>query len=279
MNMQTPSNENHQGNETEPFVAPQDDVIGLASPAAQQMIEGAPPSHDRVDQMPDKVSLTDMTPEQLTAWLGAENIHNGSHFMSPEDNQKYQELCQTDLKEAIKFLREMWEVYADHDFIKSFALVHWVGNSEDGLSGIERLVGSSRHEVEISTQGYQDNESLKNAPRWLRDKFGVLIDGNVTLASNEDIQTNQWHNLQEDDAVKRRKYTEWANRLMTNEQNCVSPYEFAVGDWKAAGVVVDPDTPDIDKVVAMATRYGLPVIDTRNNTLFTPISEAVVASS
>ncbi len=216
----------------------------------------------------DKISLVGMTEEQLSEWFDSKNIHNGSHFMSLADNERYQELCETDLKGAIRFLRDKWGEYVDRDYIQSFALVHWVSNSEDGLSNLEELLGDSRHEVEVSTQAYRDDKSLIDNPRWLKAKFGVLIDGQVTLASNADIQTNQWHNLKEDDAVKRRKYTEWANRLMTDESNCVTPYEFAVGDWKAAGIVLDPDTPDINKVIALAQKHGLQIIDTRDNNLF-----------
>lgn len=225
----------------------------------------------------DTVSLKDMSQEQLSEYFDSGNIHNGSHFMSSADNERYQELCETDLKEAVRFLREKWSEYADHEYIQSFALVHWVGNSESGVSDLEQLLGDSRHEVEISTQGYRDDKSLVDNPRWLKAKFGVLVDGRVNLASNADIQTNQWHGLQEDDDVKRRKYTEWANRLMTNEENCVSPYEFAVDNWKATGIVIDPDTPDIDKVVALAKEHGLPVIDTRDNDLFAKQSETVAA--
>lgn len=221
----------------------------------------------------DLTPLRDMSREQLSEYFDSGNIHNGSHFMSSIDNEKYQELCETDLKEGIRFLREKWSEYADRDFIQGFALIHWVGNSEDGISNLEQLLGDSRHEVEISTQGYQDDKSLVDNPRWLKAKFGVLVDGRVNLASNEDIQTNQWHGLQEDDVVKRRKYTEWANRLMTNEENCVSPYEFTVDNWKATGIVIDPDTPDIEKVIALAKEHGLPVIDTQNNDLFVKQTE------
>ena len=216
----------------------------------------------------DQVNLTEMTEDQLSEWFNPNNIHNGSHFMSPEDNARFQQRCDSDLKEGIRFLRERWGEYADREFIESFALVHWVGNSENGLDNLERLLGDSRHEVEISTQGYRDAEALIGNTRWLNAKFGVLVDGRVNLASNADIQTNQWHGLMPDDDVKRRKYTEWANRLMTNETNCISPYEFAVDNWKASAIVVDPDTPNMDLVVAMAKKYGLSVVDTSNNTLF-----------
>lgn len=216
-----------------------------------------------------EVSLKDMTQEQLSEWFDSGNIHNGTHFLSPTDNDRFQELCKTDLKEAIRFLREKWGEYVDRDFIQSFALIHWVANSESGLSNLEKMLGNSRHEVEISTQAYPDEKSLKDNPRWLHAKFGVLVDGRVNLASNADIQTNQWHGLLKDDIVKRRKYTEWANRLITNKTNCVSPYEFVVDDWKVVGIVIDPDTPGIESVIALAKKYGIPVIDTQNSDLFT----------
>jgi hypothetical protein len=188
--------------------------------------------------------------------------------MSETDNETYQALCETNLKEAIVFLRNKWDEYVDRKFIQSFALVHWVSNSERGLRDLGTLVGDSRHEVEISTQAYNNTQSLQENTRWLKAKFGVLIDGRVTLASNQDIQTNQWHGLAEDDAVKRRKYTEWANRLMTSAANCTSPYEFVVGEWKAAGIVVDPDASDLDDIIALAKAHNLPIIDTGHNNLF-----------
>ncbi|OGK29900.1 hypothetical protein A2W49_04410 [Candidatus Roizmanbacteria bacterium RIFCSPHIGHO2_12_41_18] len=215
-----------------------------------------------------RVSLKDMSQKQLAEWFGVDNVHNGSHFMSPADNEEYQKLCGTDLRTAIRFLRDKWGEYADRDFIQRFVLVHWAGSSGIGLKNLEELLGKSRHEVEISTQAYRDAQSLVDNPRWKKAKFGVLVDGRVNLASNYDIQTNQWSGLQADDVVKRRKYTEWANRLMTSEANCISPYEFAVDHWKAAGIVVDPDVPDIEKVTALAKKHGLPVIDTQKNDLF-----------
>lgn len=64
--------------------------------------------------------------------------------------------------------------------------------------------------IEIFTQAYNDSEKLKTNKRWLDAKVGLLIDGTVNLASNTDIQTNQWHGIlvEEDDDRKRRKYTE-----------------------------------------------------------------------
>lgn len=206
-----------------------------------------------------------MSDEQLLEWFDTKNIHNGLQFMSPADNDRFQALYQTDYKESLIFLRDKWGEYADREFIGRFELVHWVA----GLDKMEKLISAGRHETDISTQAYLDIKSLMENPRWCRAKFGVLIDGQVTLASNADIQTNQWSNLQPDDDVRRRKYTDWANRLMTNESNCVSPYEFTVGDWKATGIVVDADTPDIEKVIAIANKYGLPIIYTNNNNLFT----------
>ena len=258
-------------------VTNRDDVVEIAShyesltggAPNQETAEGQAKAGEITGADSETVTLKDMTQEQLSVWFDGDNIHNASHFMSPADNDRYQELCGTDLKEAIRFLRDKWGEYADRDFIQSFALVHWVGNSESGLSNLEQMLDNSRHEVEISTQAYRDEKTLKDNPRWLRAKFGVLVDGRVNLASNADIQTNQWHGLMKDDTIKRRKYTEWANRLMTNDANCVSPYEFAVDNWKVVGIMIDPDTPDIEKVVALAKKYGLPVIDTRNNDLFT----------
>lgn len=242
-----------------PLPSPSEDVIDVAGSIAQRMFEGPG----------NTLQLKDMTPEQLARQFSADNIHNGSHFMSPADNSAYQELCRTDMKTAVKFLRDKWAEYADHDFMNDFKLVHWVGDSAEGLADLEKLAGPSQsHEVEISTQGYRDQASLDDSPRWLQAKFGVLIDGQVTLASNQDMQTNQWHGPHQDDPTKRLKYTEWANRLMTNQDDCVSPYEFVVGDWKPAGIIVDPDTPDLEAVTALAQQLDLQVVDSHSNSLF-----------
>ena len=216
----------------------------------------------------DKVSLVGMTQEQLLDWFNSGNIHNGSHFMLPDDNNMYQELCKKNLREAIIFLRNKWSECVDLNFIQSFALVHWVSDSEMGIVGLEKLFKKGKNEVEISTQAYRDEKSLINNPRWLNAKFGVLVTGQVNLASNEDIQTNQWHGLQPSDSINRRKYTEWANRLMTDESNCISPYEFVVGDWKAVGIVTDSGTKNIDKLASLAEKYNLPLVNTENSGLF-----------
>lgn len=219
-----------------------------------------------------KASLKNMTEQELTEWFGAGNIHNGSHFMNETENQEYQRLCESDLKTAIRFLREKWAEHADMDFINGFKRIHWVGSSEFGISKLEQLLSEGNPNVEIATQAYYDQEQLTDNKRWLKAKFGVLIDGNVTLASNEDIQSNQWHGTveQEGGPTKRVKYTEWANRLMTDESNYVQPYEFIVGDWRATALVIDPDTPDIDKILAVAQKHGLKVIDSQHNDLFRP---------
>ena len=214
------------------------------------------------------VSLVDMDPEQLDAWFDADNIHNGSHFMSSADNDKYQELCAVDMKQAVMFLRDTWGQYADQEFLQSFALVHWVGSAEGGLEDLQELLGDSRHAVEISTQGYRDEVSLRDEERWLDARFGVLVDGQINLASNADIQTNQWLNVRLQDADVRPKYTEWANRLMTSESNCVSPYEFVIGNWHAIGIVVDPNSAYAHQAIALAKRYDLRVVDTQQNNLF-----------
>ena len=131
------------------------------------------------------------------------------------------------------------------------------------------MLGDGKHEKEISTQAYEDSENLQSRKRWLNSKVGLLIDGTVNLASNQDIQTNQWHGviIEEDDNIKRRKYTEYANRLMTSRDNCVSPYEFVIGDWSAKAIIADPDaiTPDLR---AISEKYNIPIITTDDKTLF-----------
>lgn len=217
----------------------------------------------------DKVNLANMSRDRLEAWLyDSKNYHNGSHFLSSADNRKYQDLCATRLDDAVIFLREKWNEYADHNFIQSFLLVHWVGNEGHGLDRISRLLGDSRHQVEISTQAYRDSESLMHNKRWLKSKFGVLISGQVTLASNADIQTNQWSMLQPSDSIIHRKYTDLASRLMTDETNCVSPYEFVVGDWVASGIIVDSDSEQRGEIDLLAKQYGLPVVGTQDENLF-----------
>ncbi|MDO4746944.1 MAG: hypothetical protein Q4A70_01185 [Candidatus Saccharibacteria bacterium] len=197
-----------------------------------------------------------------------ENYHNGSHFMTLEENEEFERLWNVDQKAAVKYLREKWAEHADRDFIQSFRCIHWVSNS-DMVKQIEEMLGNGKHEKEISTQAYDTSERLKTAKRWLRSKVGILVDGEVNLASNEDIQTNQWHGVivEEDDNVKRRKYTENANRLMTSRDNCVSPYEFVVGDWTAKAIVADPDsiTPEL---VKLGEKYNVPIIATDDESMF-----------
>lgn len=201
-------------------------------------------------------------------YLGLENSHNGSHFMTQEENVEYERLWRTNVKSAIKYLREKWAEHVDRDFIQSFRCVHWVSNN-DMIKHLEEMLGDGKHEKEISTQAYNNSEKLKTNKRWLDAKVGLLIDGTVNLASNADIQTNQWHGVvvEKDDDRKRRKYTEWANRLMTNEGNCVSPYEFVIGDWAAKAIVADPEaiTPELR---ALAEKHGIPIIATDDEQLF-----------
>ncbi|MCW1948972.1 MAG: hypothetical protein KIH89_000780 [Candidatus Shapirobacteria bacterium] len=217
----------------------------------------------------DRVLLRNLSKEQVSDWLfNIENTSNGSHFMSPDDNREYQRLHNTKMVDGIVFLRDKWSEYADHEFFKKFVLIHWVGQDEMGLDRMSKLLGNGRHQVEISTQAYSDSESLIKNRRWLKSKFGVLVSGQVTLASNEDIQTNQWHMLQPSDTIFRRKYTEYANRLMTDETNCISPYEFVVGDWVASGILVDPDSDQRDKIDLLAKQHGLSVMTTTDEDLF-----------
>lgn len=201
-------------------------------------------------------------------YLDEPNCHNGSHFMTQEENDEYERLWRTDMKAAVKYLRDKWAEHVDRDFIQSFRCVHWMPNG-GAIEHLEEMLGDGKHEKEISTQAYGDSEALKDNRRFLDAKVGLLIDGTVNLASNEDIQTNQWHGvvIEEDDDRKRRKYTEWANRLMTNEDNCVSPYEFVMGDWTAAAIVADSDaiTPELR---ALSEKYGVPIVATDDKRLF-----------
>ena len=207
-------------------------------------------------------------------YLESENAHNGSHFMTPEENAEYERLWKTNMIAAVKYLRDKWAEHVDRDFIQGFKCVHWMPNSES-LEHIDEMLGDGKHEKEISTQAYEDSGSLQTNRRWLDSKVGLLIDGTVNLASNQDIQTNQWHGviIEEDDNIKRRKYTEYANRLMTSRDNCVSPYEFIIGGWSAKAIVADPDaiTPELR---AISEKYNIPIITTDDKSIFEQKEEA-----
>ena len=210
------------------------------------------------------------------AYLNDEkNAHNGEHFMTEEENAEYQRLFNAGKKkEAVRFLRQKWGEHADQEFLQTFRCVHWVSPSKT-IEHLEEMLGNGKREKEISTQAYSDGEGLRTKTRWLDAKVGLLIDGPVTLASNDDIQTNQWHGVvvEPDDDVKRRKYTSWANRLMTSRENCVSPYEFVKGDWKPKAIIADPDavTPELQ---AISEKYGIPIITTDDESLFADKEES-----
>ena len=208
-------------------------------------------------EVPSEVIIND---EYLDA---IENTRNGSHFMTKEENAEYERLWYTDMKSAVKQLRERWAEHVDRDFIQSFCCIHWL-SSYDMARHLEEMLGGGKHEKEISTQAYGDGEGLRTRKRWSKAKVGLLIDGRVNLAGNEDLQTNQWYNSEEDDG---RKYTAYANRLMTNKENCVSPYEFVIGDWTAKAIVADPDaiTPELR---TLSAKYGIPIIATDDEQLF-----------
>lgn len=243
---------------------PLEDMPAFEKEAAVRRVEEAKDDSSRNfddDKIPSRITID-------REYLSQKNIHNGLHFMTQEENDEYEQLWRTDMGAAVKYLREKWAEHVDRDFIQSFRCVHWV--SDHGmLKHLEEMLGDGKHEKEISTQAYNDSEKLKTEERWLDAKVGLLIDGTVNLASNEDIQTNQWHGVvkEKDDERKRRKYTEWANRLMTSKENCVSPYEFVVGDWEARAIVADSDavTPDLH---ALSEKYGIPIITTDDKTLF-----------
>ena len=198
----------------------------------------------------------------------SENWRNGSHFMSKEENAEYGRLCSADLRKAIKYLREKWAEHVDRDFVQSFRCIHWVSNY-DTIKHLEGMLDGGRHEEEISTQAYDSIEKLQNSGRWLDAKVGLLINGTVNLASNDDIQTKQWLGslIDEDDGRKRRRYTVYANRLLTNEKNCISPYEFVVGDWVVEAIVADSNaiTPELS---ALSKKYNTPIITTDDKRLF-----------
>jgi hypothetical protein len=201
-------------------------------------------------------------------YLDAKNSHNGPHFMLEEENAEYDRLWRTDMKAAIKYLREKWAEHVDRDFIQSFRCIHWMSNY-DMATHIEEMLGDGKHEKEISTEAYSSSRELRAKKRWRDSKVGLLINGTVNLASNADIQTNQWHGvlIEEDDDRKRRKYTEYANRLMTNRDNCVSPYEFVIGNWNVEAIVADPDaiTPEL---IMLSEKYNIPIIATDDESLF-----------
>ena len=228
------------------------------------------PGVQSLADMADQYMQPDMIPKPKidAEYLGDKNSHNGSQFMSTEENAEYDSLWHKDMKAAIKFLRDKWAEHVDRDFIQSFRCVHWV-SSYDAIDHIEEMLGDGKHEKEISTQAYGDSDSLKTEQRWLKAKVGLLIDGTVNLADNADLQTNQWHGvvIEPDDDRKRRKYTEYANRLITDRENCVTPYEFVIGDWGAKAIIADPDaiTPELR---AVSEKHNIPIITTDDKSLF-----------
>lgn len=238
------------------------DILSDAPPfsAKEEIVSNnADTNHDNVEP---KIIIDD---EYLSAY---ENSRNGSHFMTKEENEEYNRLYNSDAREAVKYLREKWAEHVDRDFIQSFRCVHWMSNYEMA-SQIEEMLGDGKHEKEISTQAYDNSEKLKTEKRWLKSNVGLLIDGTVNLAGNSDLQTNQWHGVivEDDDENKRRKYTSYANRLITDRDNCVSPYEFVIGDWQAKAIIADPSaiTPELNE---LSEKYGMPIVSTDDKSLF-----------
>ncbi len=180
--------------------------------------------------------------------------HDGSHFLTQEQNQ-YFELLYKDgnHKAALVYLKNCWRTAFDYEFIHSFKKVHWVA----GVSEIREFLKNSRTQVEISCQAYSE---FPFTQRWMQSGLGVLIEGPVTLAGNADLQTNQWSMFTKETG---KKYTEYANRLFTNRQNCTSPYEFVVDDWKVNAIIFSADSKvDKNEVMELAREYGLPVLGT-----------------
>ena len=72
--------------------------------------------------------LTEEEPKAVIdeEFLDPENAHNGSHFMTPEENVEYERLWKTNMIAAVKYLRDKWAEHVDRNFIQGFKCVHWM---------------------------------------------------------------------------------------------------------------------------------------------------------
>ncbi len=169
-------------------------------------------------------------------------------------------------REGVKYIRKKWNEKADKEFFKNnFYCIHW-GQKES----IKNFLKYSNPEVEVCAQAYMNNNF--NC-RWVGG-IGVMIEGDITLAGNDDLQTNQWSSITKEDG---KKYTWAVERLIFDEKSTgtgeESMYEFILGKWESKKIVFDFDkisikNPDkLEKLVHNFSRFNLPLIDSKGREL------------
>jgi hypothetical protein len=156
------------------------------------------------------------------------DIHDGSHFMKNDELTQWLSLINSrNYVQALPYLRQLWMVHADESFFKKFLLVHWVPYDK-----LDYWLDKRLSTIELCCKGYL-------APPyscWFHGTIGLLIQGEVVLAGNSDLQSNQWSGLFNKDG---KQYTEYASYLFVNKKTCKTPFEFVVQKWKPIGLVLD----------------------------------------
>lgn len=129
-------------------------------------------------------------------------------------------------RKAMHQLKAWYNQVVDRNFIQSVTTIHY-GEAQY----IDKEIVDKPQD--ISCIGYL-NPPYKNL--WIGN-CGIIVKGYVTLAGNNDLQTNQWLSSKD----KRRKWSEYYRDFIIDKNNFVPPTirqnEFLVSNWKPAAVV------------------------------------------
>lgn len=192
-----------------------------------------------------------------------ENIYDGSHFLTQEEQRTYLKLNEENWREAVIYLRNIWNSKKDKKFMKKFTLIHWLS-----LMEFENFFQNINLNKEICCQGYLD---FPYNCSWLGG-VGVIIEGEIMLAGNGDLQTNQLISLTNQTGGLR--YTMYASRLFIDEKTLKNPFEFIVGkNWKISKLIIDIEKAstyrtyeeDLIKFKTLAKKLKLEIIDINGN--------------
>lgn len=199
--------------------------------------------------------------------MGISKIHDGSHFMKVEEQQMFYQFIQAgNYARALPFLRKVWREKADMHFLRKFTMIHWAQPNN-----LVKMLNVRKSEIEICCQAY-----LKPPYKcgWVGG-VGIIVDGEITLAGNADLQTNQWSSLTNQDG---KKYTEYASRLFVNAKTYKTPYEFIVYKWTPKIIVIDENSVEswnkdqkaevLTAILELSRQQNLQILDINGDKYF-----------
>ncbi len=203
---------------------------------------------------------TELTERQL-------KYMDGSHFMTKEQLNRFFDLFTSRQEEkALIYVKEIWRKKVDYEFLKTFKTIHWTSlNSINQM--LSNIGDSSRRET--CTQAYSSAPYISKF-----NNFGILIEGEITLAGNKDLMTNLWHRIDDFKSI-RRKFSSRLSYFIITRNDATSGHEgvqeFIVKDWKPKAIIIDfdrisskyDDPEKIKSIIVGLKKYDLPILNTK----------------